>query len=182
MKKLLAILVVATPFFFYSQDSLKQYKNTIGVEAFGETGGRYNITYSRLLYTTKNKLKFDGYLTLLPIAISRGYCISVGATKTISRHNYRISLGLGRGSTPFEWSYFSIPGDVRDDSNLIATSFVPQSFYFSNLGLKYKYQIADRINLFCGAILFYYPRLSESFVNKKEAFFIASSIGVEFKF
>jgi hypothetical protein len=182
MKKLVLLSLTILPFFLFSQDSLKQYKNSLALELFGETGSHYNITYSRVLYTTKKDIKFDGCITLLPPGRYRGHAISFGTIKTRFKHNYRVSLGVGKGTTPIFHAYFSAPNNIFSNDNLISGSLSPQSFYFSNLGLKYKFQIANRVNLFGSMVTYYYPRMSKSFVNKKEALFFIQGLGVEFNF
>ena len=114
MKKLVLLSLAILPFFLFSQDSLKQYKNTVGLELFGETGGRYNITYSRQIHAFKNNFVFDGYITLLPVAVSRGFSLNLGLAKVLSKHNIRASLGVGRGSTPYLMRYLSIPKNISD--------------------------------------------------------------------
>jgi hypothetical protein len=180
IKKLLIILLICLPCFINSQDTLKQYKNSIGVEILGETGGLLNITYSSELFSLSPTWKTDFSFTIIP-KIIMGMALNMGATKAINKHSLRFSIGGGTGLTSFWLSYYK----PKDIVSLIRWSEDEAPFiYFSSIfsGVKYKYKISRRTNIFIGNTAYYFPLLRKRYGGHSLPITLTGGIGVEYKF
>jgi hypothetical protein len=180
IKKLLIILLIFLPCFIYSQDTIKQYKNSFGLEILGETGGLLNITYSRDLFRVSPTWKTDIYFTVIP-KIIMGMALNIGATKTINKHSLRFSIGGGTGLASFYLSYYK-PKDIV--SSLSGSEDEVPFIYFTSLfsGVKYKYKISRRTDIFIGNTAYYFPFLGKRHGGDSLPISLTGGIGVEYKF
>jgi hypothetical protein len=180
IKKSLIILLICLPCFIYSQDTLKQYKNSIGFEVLGETGGLLNLMYSVDLFSLSPTWKTDFSFTVIP-KIIMGMALNVGATKTINKHSLRFSIGGGTGLTSFYLSYYK----PKDIVSLIRGNEDEIPFiYFTSIfsGVKYKYKISRRTNIFIGNTAYYFPLLRKKYGGNSLPISLTGGIGVEYKF
>jgi hypothetical protein len=180
IKKLLIILLICLPCFINSQDTLKQYKNSIGVEILGETGGLLNLTYSRDLFSVSPTWKTDICFTVIP-KIIMGMALNIGATRTINKHSLRFSIGGGTGIASFYLSYYK-PKDIV--SSISGSEDEVPFIYFTSLfsGVKYKYKLSKRTNIFIGNTAYYFPLLRKRYGGHSLPITLTGGIGVEYKF